>query len=334
MKSVPRNVILRGDAAQRLSELLPQSIDCVISSPPYFRLRDYGVPGQLGQEESVAGWVENLRAVFRQLARVLKPHGSVWLNVGDGYSRHRRFGAQPKSLLLAPQRLVVALSADGWLVRNHVIFAKKNALPQSAADRLTPSHESLLFLTRSPQYYFDLDAIREPHKSANRAGKRRPGDRDRRYLDGNEGLGALSAAGRVGHVNGRNPGDVWWLPSGNYRGEHFATFPRALVERPLLSSCPERICVQCDRRWRRPTRVFTVHTAEGDRTVRKVGELARCDCFAPSRPGLVLDPFCGVGTVGLVAAQNGRDWIGIELNPRYAALADERLRKAAAKEAA
>lgn len=333
MKTLPRNTILTGDAREVLPELLAESVDCVITSPPYFRLRDYGAAGQLGQERSVDEWIGNLRAAFRELARVLKPHGSVWLNVGDGYSRHPSWGAPAKGLLAGPERLLVALMADGWLCRNKVIWAKPNPLPQSASDRLSPTYEVVYFLTRRPTYYFDLDAIRVAHRSIGRAGRPQPREAGRTYVGGNIGLGRLKAAGMVGHPNGKNPGDVWTLPTPKYHGAHFATFPEALVASPLLATCPERICVQCDRPWRRPVRMLTIHTDEGARTVRKVGDLARCDCFAPSRPGVVLDPFFGTGTVGAVAARNGRDWLGIELSPAYRRLAEERLARVS-KEAA
>lgn len=328
MKVLPRNVILAGDARARLAELLSESVDCVITSPPYFRLRDYGALGQIGREESVEQWVANLRGVFRELARVLKPHGSVWLNLGDGYSRHQSFGAPPKSLLAAPERLLLALMTDGWLCRAKVVWAKPNPLPQSAADRLSPTYELVYHLVRRPSYYFDLDAIRVPHRSAGREGRPRPWEAGKRYLGGNSGLGKLKAAGRVGNRHGKNPGDVWTIPTASYRDAHFATFPEALVERPLLATCPERICTQCDRAWRRPVRILTVHTSEGARTVRKVGRLSRCDCFAPSRPGVVLDPFFGSGTVGAVATRHGRHWLGIELSPVYRDLAMRRLGEA------
>lgn len=325
MKTLPRNVVLPGDAREVLAGLLAESVDCVVTSPPYFRLRDYGVAGQLGQEATVDAWVASLRAVLREVRRVLKPAGSVWLNVADGYARHRRAGAPPKSLLLAPERLAVALSADGWIVRNKVIWAKPNPLPHSADDRLSPTYEVVFFLTKSGTYFFDLDAIRMPHRSAERVGRRRPRESGRLYQGGNSGLGALKAAGRVGHPHGKNPGDVWTIPTATYRGEHFATFPPTLIERPILATCPERICVQCDRPWRRPVGAVTVHTNEGARTVRKVGDLVRCDCFAPSRPGVVLDPFFGTGTVGVVAERLNRDWLGVELNPAYVDLARQRL---------
>lgn len=329
MKMLPRNTILAGDAAAVLSELLPESVDCVITSPPYFQLRDYEVDGQLGGEANVEEWVGNLREVFRGLARVLKPRGSVWLNLGDTYSKGGRAGAPRGSLLAAPERLLLALMHDSWLVRGKVIWAKQNPLPSSAADRLSPTYEVVYFLTRSRRYYFDLDAIRVPHRSVERIGRPQPGEAGRTYVGGNSGLGRLKAAGRVGHPNGKNPGDVWCLPTACYRDAHFATFPEALVERPLLATCPEKVCVQCDQPWRRPVRLLTVHTNEGSRTVRKVGKLERCDCFAPSRPGVVLDPFFGSGSVGVVAQRHNRDWLGIELNPAYRRLAEDRLGRVA-----
>lgn len=326
MKTLPRNLIMPGDARQVLPTVLAESVDCVITSPPYYHLRDYGASGQLGQETTVDEYVGNLRAVMREVRRVLKPSGSLWLNLGDTYSRHARAGAPPKSLLLAPERVARALVADGWLLRNKVIWHKPNPLPHSAADRLSPTYEVLYFFSKSPRYFFDLDSVREPHRSADRAGRPHPAEASRRYQAGNGGLGALKAGGRVGHALGKNPGDVWTYPTAIDRLGHQATFPPALLDRPIRSTCPERICVQCDAPWtRRPVRVLRVHTAEGSREVRTVGELKRCECFAPTRAGVVLDPFFGTGTVGVVAARLGRDWLGIELSPRYRELAEQRL---------
>jgi site-specific DNA-methyltransferase (adenine-specific) len=323
VKTLPRNQILVGDAGSVLAGLLAESVDCVVTSPPYAGgVRDYGHPAQLGREADVGAYVARLLAVMRQVRRVLKPAGSVWLNLGDSYARHRRQGVPPKSLLLAPQRVALALSREGWIVRNVCVWHKPNPLPASARDRLSPTYEVVLFLTKSRSYFFDLDAIREPHRSAARI---RPSELGRRYQGGNSGLGALKAGGLVGNPAGKNPGDVWTIATAYDRLGHQATFPSALIERPILATCPERICVQCDRAWMRPTRVLRVHTAEGSRTVRTVGDLSRCDCFAPSRPGVVLDPFFGTGTVGVVAERLRRDWLGVELNPAYAELARRRL---------
>lgn len=324
MKTLPRNTVLTGDAGKVLAGLLAGSVDCVVTSPPYAgALRDYGHPGQLGREPTIEGYVRNLRPVIREIGRVLKSTGSLWLNLGDTYAQHRAQGVPCGSLLLAPQRVALALSADGWLVRNVCVWQKSNPLPQSARDRLSPTYEVVLFATKRRRYFFDLDAIRVPHRSAHRAGRRekpRP-----LYQGGNRGLSLLRTAGRVGNPKGKNPGDVWTLPTATDRLGHQATFPERLVELPLLATCPERICVQCDTAWTRPTRVVTVHDERGSRSVRKVGSLRRCDCFGPSRPGVVLDPFFGTGTVAKVAAKHERDWLGIELNPAYVALAERRL---------
>src|SRR5262245_26649938 len=131
MKDLPRNRILQGDAATVLRRLPQASVDCVVTSPPYFALRDYGHDGQLGLEDTVHGWVENLRAVCQEVWRVLKPAGAFWLNLGDSFSRHEQYGAPAKSLLLGPERLLLGLAEDGWLVRNRVVWAKSNALPSS-----------------------------------------------------------------------------------------------------------------------------------------------------------------------------------------------------------
>lgn len=317
MKTLPRNTVLTGDAKTVLDTLLPESVDAVVTSPPYFRLRDYDAAGQLGREQTVEEWVASLRAVCRSIARVLKPHGSLWLNVGDTYSRNLRAGAPPKSLLLGPERLLLALARDGWIVRSKAIYSKRNPLPESVRDRLSRTWEPVYLLTRSPRAYFDLDAIRVPHQGRTRAAC----EPNRRYQGGNSGLTALKARGSYGHALGKNPGDVWRVAKSSYRGAHFATFPEhgPLLERPILATVPERICVQCDKPWRRQ------RTPRRPGQVGKVGPLLRCDCFAPSRGGVVLDPFFGSGSVGVAAERLGRDWLGIELNPRYARMAARRL---------
>jgi site-specific DNA-methyltransferase (adenine-specific) len=143
VRAAPHNTILVGDAAEQLAMPPPSSVDCVVTSPPYFRLRDYDVDGQLGMEPTVHSWVANLRAVFREVAGVLTPTGSVFLNLGDSFSRHTKYGAKPKSLLLAPERLLLALAQDGWIVRNKLVWAKTNPLPSSVSDRFTLTFEPI-----------------------------------------------------------------------------------------------------------------------------------------------------------------------------------------------
>ena len=141
-----RNTILIGDTLEQLQRLPDGSVDCVITSPPYFLLRDYGVAGQIGLEATVDEWVAKLRAVFREVARVLTPTGSIWVDLGDSYSRHHRYGSPAKGLLLAPERLLLALVEDGWIARNKVIWAKANPMPSSVVDRFAATYDSVYFL--------------------------------------------------------------------------------------------------------------------------------------------------------------------------------------------
>ncbi len=329
---LPVGQVLVGDASTRLSELPPNSVDTVVTSPPYFLLRDYGVPGQIGAERTVDEWVANLVAVLEEVARVLKPTGSVWLNLGDTFSRHDRHGALPKSLVLAPERLALALITTGWRVRSKVVWAKPNPMPASVRDRLSSTWEPMLLLTRERHYFFDLDAIRIPARShlngpskigANTKYAAAPNERPRwsgPLAGSNSGLPAMKARGASSHPLGKNPGDVWTIPTAAYRGAHFATFPEALVERPLRATCPERVCRSCGQPWRRAP----VARALG--MVAVLGALRKsCGCSGRRwRPGVVLDPFMGAGTVALVAERLHRQWVGVELNPRFAAMAEER----------
>jgi site-specific DNA-methyltransferase (adenine-specific) len=328
--------VLLGDALERLQELPSGSVDTVVTSPPYFLLRNYGVDGQLGAEDTVETWVAGLRSVMGEVARVLKEDGSVWLNLGDTYSRHAKHGALPKSLLLGPERLLLGLIEDGWVVRNKLVWAKPNPMPASVRDRLSCTWEPIYLLVRSRNYFFDLDAVRvAPSEGTTRkkqAGKRgRPAkyeteDGGRPSWSGplagdNAGLSAMKRAGRSSHPLGKNPGDVWRLPTAAYHGAHFATFPEGLVERPLLAGCPERTCLSCGTAWRRPPLVQKLGSLAVRSVVRK-----SCGCGSRAwQPGLVLDPFMGAGTVGVVAERLGRRWLGIELNEEFVTLAEARI---------
>jgi site-specific DNA-methyltransferase (adenine-specific) len=321
----PLNRILIGDARSLLNTLPRNYVDCVVTSPPYFRLRDYQHPGQLGLEQQVDEWVASLRRVLRATARVLTPTGSVWLNLGDSYSTGRE-GAPAKSLLLGPERLALALLNDGWLVRNKVIWAKRNPMPSAVRDRLTCSWEVIYLLTRSSDYFFDLDAIRQPHTSTKKASRSSRGwsvpPAWRVTPTSNSGLDELAATGRVGHPLGKNPGDVWHLSTAAYRGPHHAVFPVTLVERPILAGSPERRCARCRAPWRRETARTLGHLAV-------LGELrATCTCPRQSEPGVVLDPFIGSGSTAIAAERHGRHWLGIELNPDFARLAEQRIQAA------
>jgi site-specific DNA-methyltransferase (adenine-specific) len=335
--------ILLGDALGWLQELEADSVDTVVTSPPYFLLRNYGVDGQLGAETTVEDWVAGLRSVMAEVARVIKDEGSVWLNLGDTYSRHAKHGALPKSLLLGPERLLLGLIEDGWVVRNKLVWAKPNPMPASVRDRLSCTWEPMYLLVRSRSYFFDLDAVRmAPTEGTTRkkpsGGRRgRPAKYDsgssaRPHWSGplagdNAGLSAMKRAGRSSHPLGKNPGDVWTLPTAAYHGAHFATFPEGLVERPLLAGCPERTCRSCGTAWRRPPLQQRLGSLAVRAVVRKSCACAKRDW----QPGLVLDPFMGAGTVGVVAERLGRRWLGIELSQEFVGLAEQRIATARAE---
>ncbi len=316
MRDMPRNTILVGDAYETLTGLPAESVHCVISSPPFFALRDYGVTGQIGLEGSVDQWVERLHSVMVELHRVLTPTGSLWLDFGDAYSRNVRSGAPSKSLYLSGERLALRMIGDGWILRNRICWLKTNPMPQAVTDRLSNTYDLVFHFVRENRYFYDVDSLRLPY-----------------------GEGSLV---------GKDPGDSWRLPAANYRGPHHATFPEQLVERPLLATCPLRVCSACNLPWKRePAKIITVgkKVAPGNdqyvrryrgswRTLRRPGPLAAgCVCGAPTQPGLVLDPFFGTGTVGVAAERLGRDWCGIELSSTYASLAYERLGRAGPEQA-
>ncbi len=329
LRLLPRNQILLGDAVEQLRRMPDGSVDCAVTSPPYYRLRNYGEVGQLGLEESVSDYVDRLVKVCEEVARTLKPTGSLWLNLGDSFSRHVRHGAPAKSLVMAPERVALALIERGWILRNKVIWAKPNPMPTSVKDRLTCSYEVIYCFARSSRVFYDLDAIRVPHKTKpqgltapRRSATTRVGSGTGKYdspdrswagpLAGkNDGLARARRDGRTGHPLGKNPGDVWTIPTGGYRGAHFATFPERLVTRPLLATCPVRTCRRCGAPWR-----------------QHAGRPVDPSCTCQTRrhtPGIVLDPFMGAGTTAVAAARLGRDWIGTELNAEYRTLALNRI---------
>ncbi|HLX89314.1 MAG TPA: site-specific DNA-methyltransferase [Acidimicrobiales bacterium] len=217
------------------------------------------------------------------------------------------------------------------MLRNKLIFAKTNPMPSSVGDRLSCTWEVVYVLARSRSYFFDLDAIRVP--TVSRAPQRRSDEKEPKdprssrpqwagpLAGSNVGLARLKLAGRVGHPLGKNIGDVWFLSASNYRGGHYATFNETLVRRMLLAGCPEQACTTCGKPWQRKTRQLAALAVRGELQ-------AACECDAKFVPGLVLDPFFGVGTVGLVAESLDRDWLGIELNPAFAKVARERIAEA------
>jgi DNA modification methylase len=334
MSTLPVNRILVGDATERLRQLPDHSVDQVVTSPPYFRLRNYNHTEQLGIEQNVDHWVDGLLAVLDEVARVLVPSGTLWLNLGDTYANHSRQGAARKSLLLGPERVALAMTQRGWLLRNKIVWNKTNHLPTSVGDRLACGYEVIYVFARQPRYFFDLDAVREPHRSrpptprSMSQSSTRPRE-DWRGPNGlsDGGLAGLKAAGRVGHPLGRNPGDVWSLASSNYRGTHHATYPLKLADRMIRAGCPERRCTACRAAWSRPVRRLGAVAVRGALT-------ASCSCPPRNEPGVVLDPFMGAGTTAVAARSLDRHWLGIELNPDFVREANARLQSTSDDQAA
>lgn len=356
--------LLHGDAAAVLADLPAQSIHCCVTSPPYFGLRNYGVAGQIGQEDTPAAYVARLVSVFGQVARVLRDDGALWLNLGDsyyaaGWECHRRSvvgsgsvptgerksgvakrlpGMRVKGLLGIPWRVAFALQDAGWILRSDIIWAKPNPMPESVRDRPTKSHEYLFLFSKRPRYFYDGEAVKE---AALYPGDARHLRRDTRKAVDPACLDAGSRR-RTGTATGshRNLRDVWRVASQPYKGAHFAVFPPKLVEPCIKAGTSEHGCCSlCGSPYRRQVERIRTPTRAGDKAdyktadpqrhvteTKTVGWQRSCKCEAGEPvPCTVLDPFCGSGTAGLVARQLGRSFIGIDLNAEYLSLANERI---------
>jgi site-specific DNA-methyltransferase (adenine-specific) len=277
------NRIICGDALQVLGDMPPERVDVVVTSPPYFRQRNYaGQSCQVGQEATPSEYVQRLVSIFHQVRRVVKERGSLWLVLGDKYQDGRQLGI--------PWRVALALSDDGWILRSDVIWHKPNAMPSSVKTRPTTDHEYVFFFSKSRPYYYDADAIREPHvtfteQSQMRGGRghfhRRHGTPEEGKNRGNSNLhdGRWDQAF---HPRGRNKRTVWSIPLSKFREAHFAVFPERLVETCIRASCPPE--------------------------------------------GTVLDPFVGSGTTAVVAQRLGYRWIGIDCVADYCRMARRRLK--------
>lgn len=265
--------LLVGDAIEQLKTLPDKSINTCVTSPPYYGLRDYGIDNQIGLEETPDDYIERVVDVFREVKRVLRDDGILWVNIGDTYNgskkgnteiyKHKSCsdanqnfkkklwdGAKPKDLIGIPWMLAFALRNDGWYLRQDIIWAKNNPMPEPVKDRCTRSHEYVFMLTKSKKYWFDHEAMQED---------------------------AVSRNGK------RNKRDVWNCSVATTKEAHFAVFPKELIEPCILAGCPEN--------------------------------------------GLVLDPFSGSGTSGIVAVNNSRNFIGVELNPEYISIMERRVEK-------
>jgi DNA modification methylase len=347
--------------------------------------------GSLGLEPTYQLYVDHLVAVLREVRRVLRPDGTLWLNLGDCYAmstkgaggrgkQHSNAGSvhadrtwrispglKPKDLVGIPWRVAFALQDDGWWLRRDHIWSKPNPMPESTTDRCTSSHEYLFHLTKSARYFFDHHAIKEPCASGPSdlrkmvEGLDRIGGKHKTLIDPLSAASAASKIGRkrgVGDPSGRNKRSVWTIATSPYPEAHFATFPPALVEPCILAGTSERgVCSRCAAPWRRVTKTDGETTTEkrkrldysekrgaggslvkqnldyagghgsNARQVTTLGWRASCNCPGTDTvPAIVLDPFLGSGTTAMVADRLGRDCIGLELRPAYAAMAQRRTR--------
>lgn len=274
-------LIVNGSAGAALDAMPAGIAQVAVTSPPYYGQRDYGAAGQIGIEQSPEAYVAALVAVFRSLRRVLRDDGTLWLNLGDKYV--------DGALLGMPWRVALALVADGWQLRSDIVWHKPNAMPHSVKRRPTQDHEYIFLLSKTGDYRYDADAIREPHRtfgedSKMRGGRghfgRRGGTPERGKNAGNTNL-HTGRWDQAFHPLGRNKRTVWSVPLGKYRDAHFAVFPPALIKPCILAG-----------------------SGVGD---------------------LVLDPFFGAGTTGMVARAEGRRFVGVELNPDYCVMAQGRI---------
>ena len=296
------NIIHVGDNIFHLTNIPDASVDMCVTSPPYYNLRDYKNSGQIGAENTVKDFVENLCKVFDEIHRILKPTGSCWVNIGDTYDKKR--------LLQVPSRFEIAMCDRGWHLRNEIIWSKPNPQPISSKDRFWGNHEKFFWFVKDvKKYYFNRDAILVPQAeisirrmfSKNNMEKRKDfnasdkegfaissNSQDKHYARMREEMGIDKEFNyeeliKSGKCPTRPEFDTWNVPSVTYKGAHFAVYPPELIEKPILSCCPEQ--------------------------------------------GIVIDPFMGSGTTGEVAKLNNRRYIGLELNPEYAILANERISK-------
>jgi site-specific DNA-methyltransferase (adenine-specific) len=307
-------MILIGDVREKLKELPDQSVNCCVTSPPYWGLRDYGNDDQIGLEQDPNAFIAELVAVFSEVKRVLRDDGTLWVNIGDSYfskpksnydgkalglqsknygtgettlgyrQQSEKFksllaqGHKNKDLVGIPWMLAFALRADGWYLRQDIIWHKPNPMPESVRDRCTKAHEYIFLMSKSPKYYFDSEAMKEPSTNLGKTKIRFGGNK---YGDSDDPKHATKSGNEYTDTGFRNKRSVWSVTTRPFKGAHFATFPPALIEPCILAGCPEG--------------------------------------------GTVLDPFFGAGTTGLVAQRHNRKWIGCELNPEYAAIAQARI---------
>jgi len=377
--------ILQGDCIESLKKLKDESVNTCITSPPYWGLRDYnGEEKQLGLEDTPEEFVDNLVKVFKEVKRVLRDDGTVWLNLGDTYSSHKDCKSTPQSLAKGmqsevahviekgksvsrntkklkaaglknkdligiPWRVALALQQDGWYLRQDIIWHKPNPMPESVKDRCTKAHEYIFLLSKNVKYYFDNEAIKE---DAVRAGKIPKGKKYSSELADDKigGKHTRETLNEKPVAPKRNKRSVWTVTTKPFKGAHFATFPMDLIEPCVLAGCPEKICVDCGKPYKRvmqkPKQLEVNRNKRSGTDDRKVGGVLdkynrenppidlgvqkQCDCETnETKAGTVLDPFAGSGTTGIVAANHARNSVLLELNEEYIKIAKKRIKEQA-----
>jgi len=382
--------IHNGNALDVMASLPAESVDCCVTSPPYWGLRKYDGAGEnpYGLEPTPELYVQHTLDFLRAIRRVLKDSGTVWWNIGDSYAgsgkgqmasgehatkhgekQHTNKGTlcgglgtdygdlKPKDLCLIPFRVALAAQADGWWVRSVIIWAKANPMPESVRDRPTESHEYILMLTKKGTYYFDQEAVREPHIGGLQGGRQYAQAKGLKREKRNEN-GQPSGQGHnmyaLDNPNGRNIRTVWNINTEPYPEAHFATFPTEIPKRCILAGTSEKgVCEKCGKPWERMIQKgLTAHDGATDCSYEKGttanrlallrqaarqrgGEYANeaktlgwqptCKCGGPTIPATVLDPFSGSGTTGMVAKQLGRKGILIDTSAKYCELARKRV---------
>ena len=384
--------IIVGDCLDALKAMPDKSVHCIVTSPPYFGLRDYGHEGQGGLENNndCLAWARSeepcdgcyicwVRKVAHELHRVLRDDGTLWWNIGDSYNGSGGAGGdyskgglkdgQPKygptrlaslkqkDLCMIPARTALALQADGWYLRQDIIWAKDSCMPESVKDRCTKAHEYIYLFAKQSKYRYDADAIREAYADArpDAEGQTWSVRKEKGQSSNNRSVDNFTAGKNLGTLGGRNGGrnkrSVWRVNPKPYKGAHFAVYPPELIEPCILAGTSAKgCCSKCGKPYVRITEKgekvkqkwgvqSKVDSSRNDsigesglktgmvNTYHTVGWGVDCDCDADTMPCVVLDPFLGSGTTIEVALKHGRNAIGIELNPEYAELAKERLAK-------
>lgn len=371
--------IRQGDALDLARAQGDATVDCLVTSPPYWGLRDYGVNGQLGLEPHPQQYLEALWAHADEWWRLLKDTGTLWVNLGDtyfgggqgggdknqwgggtgkyGHSKAKSDGLwlRPKQLLLIPSRFAIGMQERGWLLRNDIIWAKPNSLPESCGDRFTKSYEHVFYFVKQKRAFFNMEDSLEAYSTPlNRFG----GEDMESESEWDEGTGQSTLRSRPARPNdsGRHPRDVFSIPTQGSHIPHYAMMPQELARKLVVAGCPPRVCAECGRPWEREVEVVVgvskecpntqaYHEARGG-TGKPVGTVGKsgsgrvdgyrtpgpwhpaCTCDADHLPGLVLDPFCGAGTTGIVARRLGLRFLGYELDAEMVAVARSRIARA------